>query len=213
MGRPRVLLADDHTLVLEAFGKLLEPEFEIVATVSNGRALLSIAPDSKPDVIVLDIGMPELSGMEAGLELKRLLPRTKLIVLTMSEDSEIAREALRQWASGYLLKKSAGSELIKAIREALRGRSYVTPKIAKRLEEEFIRDPRPDRKRELTSRQREVLQLLAEGRTMKETADELHVTPRTIAFHKYRIMEDFGLKTNSDLVKFAMKERIIPSVT
>ena len=131
----------------------------------------------------------------------------------MSEDSEIAREALRQWASGYLLKKSAGSELIKAIREALRGRSYVTPKIAKRLEEEFIRDPRPDRKRELTSRQREVLQLLAEGRTMKETADELHVTPRTIAFHKYRIMEDFGLKTNSDLVKFAMKERIIPSVT
>ena len=212
MGRPRVLLADDHTLVLEAFGKLLEPEFEIVATVSNGRALLSVAPDSKPDVIVLDIGMPELSGMEAGLELKRMLPRTKLIVLTMSEDSEIAREALRQWASGYLLKKSAGSELIKAIREALRGRSYVTPKIAKRLEEEFIRDPRPDRKRELTSRQREVLQLLAEGRTMKETADELHVTPRTIAFHKYRIMELFGLKTNSDLVKFAMKERVISSI-
>ena len=212
MGRPRVLLADDHTLVLEAFGRLLEPEFEIVATVSNGRALLSVAPDSKPDVIVLDIGMPELSGMEAGLELKRLLPSTKLIVLTMSEDSEIAREALRHWASGYLLKKSAGSELIKAIREALRGRSYVTPKIAQRLEDEFIRDPRPDRKKELTSRQREVLQLLAEGRTMKETADELHVTPRTVAFHKYRIMEDFGLKTNSDLVRFAMKERIIPSI-
>ena len=212
MGRPRVLLADDHTLVLEAFGRLLEPEFEIVGTVSNGRALLSVARDSKPDVIVLDIGMPELSGMEAGLELKKLLPSTKLIVLTMSEDSEIAREALRHWASGYLLKKSAGSELIKAIREALRGRSYVTPKIAQRLEDEFIRDPRPDRKKELTSRQREVLQLLAEGRTMKETADELHVTPRTVAFHKYRIMELFGLKTNSDLVKFAMKERVISSI-
>jgi DNA-binding NarL/FixJ family response regulator len=209
MGRPAVLLADDHTLVLEAFKRLLEPEFEIVGTVSDGRSLLSMAPESKPDVIVLDIGMPELSGMEAGRALKRLLPNTKLIVLTMNEDPAIASEALQNWASGYLLKKSAGSELIKAIREALRGRSYVTQKVAQQLQDEFVKDPRLERKRELTRRQREVLQLLAEGRTMKETADELHVTPRTIAFHKYRIMEDFGLKTNSDLVKFAIRERVI----
>jgi DNA-binding NarL/FixJ family response regulator len=157
----------------------------------------------------LDIGMPELNGMQAGSELKKLLPRTKLIVLTVNEDPELAREALRHWASGYLLKKSAGSELITAIREALRGRSYVTPSMARRLQEEFIRDPRADRKKELTARQREVLKLLAEGRTMKEVAEALHVTPRTVAFHKYRIMEDFGLKTNSDVVKFAIRERVI----
>ena len=209
MARPSVLLADDHTLVLEAFKKLLDPEFEVVGTVSDGRALLSVAPGLKPDVIVLDLGMPELSGMEAGVQLKKLLPRVKLIVLTMSEDPDLASEALRRWASGYLLKKSAGAELIKAIREVLHGRSYVTPKVAQRLEDQFVRDPRPAHKRALTSRQKEVLQLLAEGRTMRETADVLHVTPRTVAFHKYRIMEDFGLRTTSDLVKFAIRERVI----
>jgi DNA-binding NarL/FixJ family response regulator len=209
MGRPGILLADDHTLVVEAFKRLLEPEFDIVGTVSDGRTLLAVAPQSKPDVIVLDIGMPQLSGMEAGTELKRILPRTKLIVLTMNEDPDIAREAVAHWASGYLLKKSAGSELITAIREALRGRSYVTPRVALRLQDEFVRDPRPDHKKGLTPRQRQVLQLLAEGRTMKEVAETLHVTPRTVAFHKYRIMEDFGLKTNSDLVKFAIREKVI----
>jgi DNA-binding NarL/FixJ family response regulator len=209
MGRPGVLLADDHILVLEAFKKLLEPEFEVVGTISDGNTLLPVALGLKPDVIVLDLGMPQLKPLEVGSELKRLLPRTRLIVLTMNEDSEIARESLRLWASGYLLKKSAGSELIKAIREALRGRSYVTPKIARLLQDEFVRNPSPNRKKELTLRQREVLQLLAEGRTMKETADALHLTPRTVAFHKYRIMEEFGLKTNSDLVKFAIRERVI----
>ena len=209
MGRPGILLADDHTLVVEAFKRLLEPEFDVVGTVSDGRTLLAVAPQSKPDVIVLDIGMPQLSGMEAGTELKRILPRTKLIVLTMNEDPDIAREAVAHWASGYLLKKSAGSELITAIREALRGRSFVTPRVALRLQDEFVRDPRPDHKKGLTPRQRQVLQLLAEGRTMKEVAETLHVTPRTVAFHKYRIMEDFGLKTNSDLVKFAIREKVI----
>jgi DNA-binding NarL/FixJ family response regulator len=209
MGRPGILLADDHTLVVEAFKRLLEPEFNVVGTVSDGRTLLSVAPQSKPDVIVLDIGMPHLSGMEAGTELKRILPRTKLIVLTMNEDPDIAREAVEHWASGYLLKKSAGSELITAIREALRGKSYITPRVALRLQDEFVRDPRPDHKKGLTPRQRQVLQLLAEGRTMKEVAEALHVTPRTVAFHNYRIMGDFGLKTNSDLVKFAIREKVI----
>ncbi len=209
MTRPSVLLADDHTMVLEAFKKLLDPEFDVVGTVSDGRALLSVAPSLKPEVIVLDLGMPELSGMEAGAQLKKLLPHVKLIVLTMNEDPDVANEALRRWASGYLLKKSAGAELIKAIREVLHGRTYITPRVAQRLEDQFVRDPRPIQKRALTSRQKEVLQLLAEGRTMRETADVLHVTPRTVAFHKYRIMEDFGLRTTSDLVKFAIRERVI----
>jgi DNA-binding NarL/FixJ family response regulator len=209
MGQPRVLLADDHTMVVEAFRKLLELEFEIVGTVGDGRTLVTTAPGLKPDVIVIDISMPLLNGMDAGRELKRLLPRTKLIALTMNEDCEVASEALRSWASGYLLKKSAGSELVKAIREVLKGKSYVTPKVAQQLLDRFVRDPRRDHDKELTPRQRQVLQLLAEGRTMKETADFLHVTPRTIAFHKYRIMEEFGLKTNSDLVKFAIRERVV----
>jgi len=209
MGRPRILLADDHTLIVEGFRKLLETEFEIVGVASDGRALLAAALQEKPDVIILDIGMPFLSGIDAGRELKRLVPRTRLIVLTMNEDPDIAREALRQWASAYLVKKSAGTELTRAVREVLKGRSYVTPRLAQRLMDEFVRDPRVGRTKELTPRQREVLHLLAEGRTMKETADLLHLTPRTIAFHKYRIMEEFGLKTNSDLVRFAVREHIV----
>jgi DNA-binding NarL/FixJ family response regulator len=209
MGRPRILLADDHTLVVEGFRKLLETEFEIVGVAPDGRALLAAALQQKPDVIVLDIGMPLLSGIDAGRELKRLVPRTRLIVLTMNEDPDIAREALRHWASAYLLKKSAGTELIRAVREVLKGKSYVTPRLAQRLMDEFVRDPRLGRTKELTPRQREVLHLLAEGRTMKETADLLHLTPRTVAFHKYRIMDEFGLKTNSDLVRFAIREHIV----
>ena len=209
MGRPRILLADDHTLVVEGFRKLLETEFEIVGVAPDGRALLAAALQQKPDVIVLDIGMPLLSGIDAGRELKRLVPRTRLIVLTMNEDPDIAREALRHWASAYLVKKSAGTELIRAVREVLKGKSYVTPRLAQRLMDEFVRDPRLGRTKELTPRQREVLHLLAEGRTMKETADLLHLTPRTVAFHKYRIMDEFGLKTNSDLVRFAIRQHIV----
>ncbi len=209
MGRPRILLADDHTLVVEAFRRLLEPEFEIAGTVADGRALLSLAPQLKLDVVIIDIGMPLMNGMEAGRQLKKLMPRTKLIALTMNEDVEIAAEALRLWASGYLLKKSAGSELTKAVQQVLQGKSYVTPTIAKGLVDEFTRDPRPSRHKELTIRQREVLHLLAEGRTMKETAVLLHLTPRTVAFHKYRIMDEFGLKTNSDLVRFAIREKVV----
>jgi DNA-binding NarL/FixJ family response regulator len=209
MGRPRILLADDHTMVVEAFKKLLEPEFEIVGTVSDGQALVRLAPELNPDVIVVDIGMPFLSGMDAGRKLKGLLPRTKLIVLTMNEDTELAAEALRSWASGYLLKKSAGSEVVKAVWGALKGKSYVTPKIAQQLLDRFVRDPRHDHDKELTPRQRQVLQLLAEGRTMMEAAGLLHLSPRTVAFHKYKIMEEFGLKTNSDLVRFAIRERVI----
>lgn len=209
MWRPTILLIDDHTLVLDAFKKLLEPEFEVVGTASDSQSALALAQDLKPEIIVLDIGMPNLNGLQAGPELKKRLPRTKLIVLTMNEDSEIARESLRSWASGFLLKKSAATELVKAIREALRGRTYVTPMTERQLQEQFIRNPEFDHTRSLTPRQREVLRLLAEGKTMRETADVLHVTPRTIAFHKYKIMEEFGLRTNSDLVKLALREKVL----
>jgi DNA-binding NarL/FixJ family response regulator len=207
--RPHILIADDHTLVVEAFKKLLEPNFDVVGTVSNGRDLLDVAPKLKPDVVLLDLGMPLLNGQDAGERLKALLPKAKLIVLTMNEDSEIAAAAIEKWASAFLLKNSAGTELVHAIKEVLKGKSYVTPRVAKKLLDRFVRDPRTERTKHLTSRQREVLQLLAEGLTMKEAADMLHVTPRTIAFHKYKIMDEFGLKTNSDLLRFAIKERLI----
>src|ERR1700733_2881723 len=209
MDRPRIMIADDHTLVAEAFKNLIEPEYQVVKMVADGRSLLIAAKELKPDLVLLDLGMPLLNGLDSGLELKKLLPKTKLIVLTMNQDADVASKALRQWASGYLLKKSAGVELKKAIFEVLRGHSYVTPSIAQKLMDEFIRDPHPDRTKELTQRQRQVLQLLAEGRSMKEAAAVLDIAVRTIAFHKYRIMEDFGLKTNADLVRFALREHII----
>jgi DNA-binding NarL/FixJ family response regulator len=209
MGRPKILLADDQPLILDALKELLTPEFEVVGAATDGRSLLVKALESKPDVILLEIKKPDLNGLEAGPEIKRLLPKVKLIVITICDDVELARTALHGWASGYLIKDSTSSELSRAIHAVLQGRSYVTPKVAQGLEQNFIRDPRQDRQRTLTPRQREVLQLLAEGRTMRETAVALQVKPRTIAFHKYRIMEDFGLRSNSDLVRFALRMKVI----
>jgi len=211
MGKPRVLLADDHTLVVEALTKLLEPQYGMVGTVADGRALLEKAVQVQPDVVLLDLSMPILDGFEAGQRLKKLVPRAKLIVLTMTEDAEVAADVLRSWASGFLLKKSASAELVKAIQEVLRGKTFVTTYLSQNLLNRFARDPQ-QRAKTLTPRQREVLQLLAEGRTMKEAADVLNVTARTVAFHKYKIMEEFELKTNSDLLRFAMKERLITRV-
>jgi DNA-binding NarL/FixJ family response regulator len=208
---PRVILADDHTILVEAFRKLLEPTCEVVATVADGHALLEVAPKLKPDVIVLDIAMPLLNGLDAGRQVKESVPGVKLIFLTMNEDPDLAVEALRMGASGYLLKKSAASELFKAIQAALKGKSYVTPQIAKGMETSFIRDPEGNKHFQLTPRQRQVVQLLAEGKSMKEAADVLNVATRTIAFHKYRIMEDLKLKTTADLIQFAMKNHIVVS--
>ena len=209
--RRRVLLADDHTLLLEAFEKLLEPDFTVVGAVSDGRALLAAAAELKPDVIVLDIAMPLLNGLDAARQIKKTMPAIKLIFLTMNEDPNLASEAFRIGASGYLLKTSAASELPKAINEALCGRSYVTPHITQGMMESFIRRPGDDRDApQLTHRQREVLPLLAEGRSMKEAAKILKITPRTVAFHKYRLMDQLHLKTNADLIQFAIKEGMIP---
>lgn len=210
MTLPRVMLADDHTILVEAFRKLLEPHFEIVGSVADGRALLEVAPQLKPDVIIVDIGMPLMNGLEAALRLKELMPAVKLIFLTMNEDPDLAVEAMNRGASAYLLKSSAASELIRAIQMALKAKSYVTPLIARGMQKSFINNPRPKvRAKSLTPRQREVVQLLAEGKSMKEAADVLNVTPRTIAFHKYRIMEELSLKTTADLIQFAIKARIL----
>ncbi len=208
--RRRVLLADDHTLLLEAFEKLLEPDYTVVRSVSDGRSLITAAVELKPDVIVLDIAMPLLNGLDAARQIKKTMPAIKLIFLTMNEDPNVANEAFRAGASGYLLKTSAASELTKAIKEALCGRAYVTPLITQGMVESFIGRSGEERGgAPLTPRQREVLQLLAEGRSMKEAAKILNVKPRTVAFHKYRMMEQLNLKNNADLIHYALRECIM----
>jgi DNA-binding NarL/FixJ family response regulator len=210
VGKARILLADDHTLVAEAIKRLLEPEFDVVGVVADGRSLVREACNLKPDVVLVDLNMPMLNGLDASEQLKAAHPGMKIIVLTMNEDAEIALQTMRTWASGYLLKKSAGSELVKAVREVLRGGKYITPALEEVLADLSAREPRsPEAGRVLTQRQREVLQLLAEGHTMKEAAAILNVATRTVAFHKYRIMEDFGLTNNSELLRFAIKQRVV----
>jgi len=204
------MLADDHTILVEAFRKLLEPQYQVVGTAADGRALVETAPRLKPDVIVVDIAMPLMNGLEAGLRLRELMPSVKLIFLTMNEDPDLAVDAIRSGASGYLLKSSAASELMQAIQLALKGKSYVTPQIARGVQKAFIKGPRPKtRAKSLTPRQREVVQLLAEGKSMKEVAEVLKVTPRTVAFHKYQVMEELSLKTTADLIQFAIKSKIL----
>ncbi len=212
MGKTRILLADDHTMVMEGLRKLLESHFDIVGMASDGRELMAIAPNLHPDVILVDLGMPLLNGFDAGRRLKKLLPNSKLIVLTMNGDYELAAQALREWASGYLLKTSIGSELLRAITTVLRGERYLTSLLAKRETEKFIRNPMLAPVKPLTNRQREVLQLLAEGHSMKEVGAVLEVSTRTVAFHKYHIMEQYGLSNNTDLLRFAMKQRVVSDV-
>jgi DNA-binding NarL/FixJ family response regulator len=210
MNKPTVLLADDHAMIAEAFRHLLEGQYQVVATVTDGRALLETAMELKPDVVVVDVGMPLLNGLSAGQQLKQRLRRVKLIYVTMNEDPDLAAEALRTGASAYLLKSSAASELLKGIHEALRGGTYVTPKIKRLIEESFIRSNKPKTaEKRLTPRQIEVLQLLAEGKTMKEVGSVLSLTARTVAFHKYRIMEVLNFRSNAELVQFAIRNNII----
>ncbi len=212
MRRVRILLADDHTLVCSAFEKLLEPQYEIAGCVGDGRALLKAAAELRPDVVLLDITMPLLNGLDAGRELKKMMPGVKLIYLTMNTNSEFAGEALRAGASAYVLKNSKSSELLRAIDDALRGISFVSPEIRRAMEETFIRDPRAvARPKHLTDRQVEVLQMLAEGRTMQQVADVLQITHRTVRFHKSRIMEELEITTNSELVQYAMTRGMISS--
>jgi len=210
MRRTRVFLADDHTLLLEAFTNLLEPKCDIVGTASDGREMLKMVAKLKPDVVVLDISMPNLNGFDAGEKLKKRLPEIKLIFLTVNEDPDMVTEAFRIGANGYLLKNSAASELFQAIDVVMEGSNYVTPKIARGMITSFIKNPGGEKIHgSLSLRQREVLQLLAEGHTMKEVASILNITPRTVAFHKYQIMEDLDIKTNSELIQYAIKHGFV----
>ena len=206
---PRVLLADDHALLLGAFEKLLAGECEIVGQVADGRALVAAAEKLRPDVIVLDISMPILNGLDAGRQVKQTLKDVRLVFLTMNEDPDLAAEAFRAGASGYLLKRSAASELTTAIREVMQGRSYVTPLMTQGLVGSLLAPDDKKTSEELTPRQREVLQLLAEGRSMKEVASVLNLTPRTVAFHKYRMMEQLKVKSTAELIQYAVKHHIV----
>jgi DNA-binding NarL/FixJ family response regulator len=209
MSRPRVLLADDHRLLREAFAALLRPGCEVVGTAADGRELLAAADALKPDVVVLDIAMPRLNGLDAGRQLKRRTPAVKLIFLTVSEDPDLAAEAFRAGASGYLLKSSAAAELIQAVAEVSRGQVYVTPLAAQATANSAPHAPGPRKAGGLSPRQREVLQLLAEGHSMKEVARILKVTPRTVAFHKYSMMEELGIRTNAELIQYAIKQHLV----
>jgi len=209
MGTPRVLLADDHTLLLGAFEKLLSGECDIVGQVGDGRALIAAAEAQRPDVVVLDISMPLLNGLEAGRHLKQRFPDIKLVYLTMNEDADLAAEAFRIGASAYLLKRSAASELPLAIREVVQGRTYITPLIAEGLVGSLLNVDERKGPSGLTPRQREVLQLLAEGHSMKDIAGILNVTPRTVAFHKYSMMEQLKLGSTAELIQYAVKHRVV----
>jgi len=210
IGRPKILIADDHAFVAEACVRLLEPEFDVVGTVGDGQALLAAVPELKPDIIVLDVGMPLLNGLEAGKRIKRMVRAVRIVYLTMNTDLGLAAEAFRNGASGYLLKTAAAAELVTAVREVLKGKKYLSPLVTKDPDAFFLETRVSHMGQEqLTNRQREVLQLLAEGRSMKEAAYALKLTPRTVAFHKYKIMERLRLRTNAELVQYAIREHII----
>jgi DNA-binding NarL/FixJ family response regulator len=208
--RASVLLADDHLMLVEALKKILEAEYDVVGTVGDGHALLQAAEKLRPDVVVLDIAMPLLNGLDAGRQLKHDMPGVKLIFLTMNEDPYLVGEAFRAGGSAYLLKQGAALELTKAIAEVLKGRNYVTPCISEGLANISLQDPEArEHAPKPTARQRQVIQLLAEGRSMKEIADLLHITMRTVASHKYRVMEILQIKTSAELIRYAVKQRIV----
>ncbi len=207
---PRVVLADDHALLLDAFRRLLESHCEIVGTASDGRALLELVKRTQPDLVVLDISMPGLNGIDAGDQILSAHPGVRLLYLTVNEDANLAAEVIRRGGSGFLLKNSAATELFAAIKEVMAGRIYITPLVTKGQPiNAFICDNQRGSGKPLTGRQREVLQLLAEGLAMKEVADRLQITARTVAFHKYAIMDALGLKTSADLVRYAVDNHLV----
>jgi DNA-binding NarL/FixJ family response regulator len=206
----RLILADDHVLLMDAMKKMLEPEFDVVGTFADGQALVQGAPKLDPDLIVIDISMPLMNGLSAGQRLKRVLPKVKLIYLTMSHDPDLAVEAFHLGASGYVIKSSAANELVHAIREASLGRTYITPLLTKGKVGSVTQNGKLNKNpQKLTLRQKEVLQLLAEGHSMKEVAFMLNVTPRTVAFHKYSMMEHLQVRTSAELIQFAVKSSIV----
>jgi DNA-binding NarL/FixJ family response regulator len=209
--RVRVLLADDHLLVAEALKSLLTPEFDLVGVVEDGRAMVEAAEKLRPDVIVADITMPHLNGIDALVQLRERGHRVPVVFLTMHRDVTFARRALEAGAAGFVLKHSASIELLAAIRAALDGKTYLTPQLAGELLDTMRQGPQQARDpvASLTPRQREILQLLAEGRSAKEIAATLAISARTVEFHKYQAMEKLGLRTSAELVHFAIKHGLV----
>jgi DNA-binding NarL/FixJ family response regulator len=209
--RSRILIADDHNLVAELCKRLLETEFDVVGVVTDGRALVRAASELKPDAIVVDVAMPILNGLDAGRQVKEILPAVKLVYLTMNPDIEVAAEAFRRGASGYLLKTCASAEMVKAVHEVLRGKTYVSRGLSQDtidcLQWQHKKLVKEDER--LSDRQREVLQLLAEGKVMKEVGGILNMSTRTVAFHKYRMMEVLGAKSSAELVKYAIRNHMV----
>ena len=207
--RARLVIADDHTLLAEACKHLLEPEFDVVGIADNGRALLQLASELKPEIVILDIAMPQLNGLDAGKQIKHLLPATKLVFLTMNMSPEVAAEAFRSGASAYVVKSSAASELVRAVRRALRSESYLSPDITKETVDFLLRSGTSQSlEKRLTPRQNEILHLLAEGMSMKAIAAVLNLKPGTVAFHKYKMMERLGLKSNAELLQYAIRHHV-----
>lgn len=211
MLKPRILLADDHALVLEGFRRILEGPYELVGTTADGRALVEAAKRLQPDVVILDVSMPLLNGIDATAQVRKLCPRARIIVVTMHADTDYVRSAFEAGASAYVLKRSAVDELEQAIRAVLAGHSYITPLITRELLDVFLAtaSDRSGGGHALTLRQREVLQLLAEGRTAKEIASALNISSRTVEFHKGQIMTQLNLQTTADLIKYALTHGIV----
>lgn len=211
MNRPRVLLADDHRMLAEGLKNLLAADFDLVGMVEDGRAMVEAAKELEPDVIVADITMPHLNGIEAMAQIKRTSPRTKVVILTMHNDVMYASRALEAGASGYVLKHSATPELVTAIRAALEGKTFLAPALTAGVLESAKKSlhERTDVVTALTPRQKEILQLLAEGRSAKEIAYELNISARTVEFHKYRLMEALHLQNGAELVHFAIKHGVV----
>jgi DNA-binding NarL/FixJ family response regulator len=211
MKRTRVILADDHPLILQGLRSLLEADCEVVGVVADGRSLVETASRLHPEVIVLDISLPLLNGIDAARQIKKELPETKIVFLTMHANPAYLKEALAAGANGFVLKTSAGEELPGAIQDALRNRIHVTPGFGEEIVEQFERRPQSSARSQsvLTVRQREILQLVAEGRTAKEIAGILNVSLQTVAFHKYQIMNKLGMRTTAELTKYAMQEGLV----
>lgn len=207
--RPRILIADDHTLVADLCRKLLETEFDVVGIVSNGRAMVRTAMELKPDVIIVDIAMPILNGLDAGSQVKEAIPSVKLIFLTMNTDVQLAAEAFRRGASGYLLKTCTPSELVAAVHDVLSGRIHISRNLCKSDTSYRAETNLAEEDEKLTPREREVLQLLAEGKVMKEVGHILNMATTTVAFHKYRMMKSIGVKSSAELVRYAVRRHII----
>jgi DNA-binding NarL/FixJ family response regulator len=208
----RILIADDHQLLADACKSLLEPEFHVVGIVTDGRSLIAAATEHKPDIIILDIYMPHLNGLDAGEQIHLKMPGVKLVFLTMTMAADIAAEAFRRGASAYVLKQSAGDELLLAIRKVNQRASYLSPLIAKETVEFLLNQGESlQLEKRITKRQSEILQLLAEGMSMKEVANVIDIKPGTVAFHKYRMMETLNVKTNAELLEYAIKHQMTPA--